>query len=55
MANKRNSDPDRDEPLTGVGDDDRIRGVASDEDDEFDAAEDLDDEADEEDEESSTF
>jgi hypothetical protein len=50
MADKWKDDP-QDEPMTGVGDE-RIRGVADDE-EEFDATEDLDDE--EEDEEGSTF
>jgi hypothetical protein len=50
MADKWKNDP-QDEPISGAADE-RMRGVA-DEDDEFDDAEDLDDE--EEEEEGSTF
>ena len=51
MAKDMNDDRERDEPITGVGEE-KIRGVAEDE-DEFEETEDLDD--DEEDEESTTF
>jgi hypothetical protein len=51
MADK-NSDPE--EPLTGIGNEENIRGVGA-EDDEFDEAEDLDEDEAEDEESSGTF
>ncbi len=51
--NTGNRSDDFDERVSGAGDEE-IRGVASDEDDEFEDADDLDEDA-EEDEESTTF
>jgi hypothetical protein len=54
MADKRDSDRDPDDLTTGAGSED-VRGIANEEDDEFDDAEDLEDEEEGEDEESTTF
>ena len=52
MGDKWNAD--RDDQVTGLGSDEKIRGV-SDDDDEFEDAEDLDDEEAEDEEGSNTF
>ena len=52
MADKRNADLD--EQVTGPGSDEKIRGVADD-DDEFDEAEELDEDESEDEEGSNTF